>query len=180
MLLLEELARQAVAWLREINRPTCPRAHLGKAIAELGVAEIPGVRSNPRIDEYLSVAIRGGRPLGLRGDDQFSWCACFFSWCGLPDGMAPRAAVSELVADAKALGHWRPADVFHAPQPGDAAIYSRAGGDPRRGGLGHVARVEIPPDADGVYTTIDGNSDNRVRRNRRVLTDRTLLGWIVY
>jgi hypothetical protein len=154
--------------------------HLARAMAELGVAEIPGAASNPRIDEYLAVARRGGKPLGLRGDDQFSWCAAFFSWSGLPPDMTPCAAVAEMVTQAKATGRWRPADVFHSPKPGDAAIFKRSGGDPRTGGLGHIARVEIPPNAAGVYVTVDGNSDNKVQRNTRRLDDPTLIGWVVY
>ena len=154
--------------------------HLERALAEIGVKEIPGPKSNPRIDEYLSVATRNGKPLGLRGDDQFSWCACFFSWCGLPPDMTPCASVSEMVTQAKATGRWRPADTFHDPKPGDAALFKRSGQDPRTGGLGHIARVKDAPDANGDYVTVDGNSENKVKLNNRNLSDPTLIGWFVY
>lgn len=158
-----------------------PMEHLARAIAELGVAEIPGPKSNPRIDEYLSVAIRNGKPLGLRGDDQFSWCACFFSWCGLPPDMTPCAAVAEMVTQAKATGRWRAADVFHDPKPGDAALFKRSGQDPRTGGLGHIARVKVAPDASGNYVTVGGNEGaGVVKLTERNLSDPTLIGWFVY
>lgn len=155
--------------------PTAPpdlaAAHLAKALGELGVHETPGPASTARIDEYLAVALRGGKPLGLRGDDQFSWCACFASWCGLPPGMTPRAAVVELVADAKGLGLWRDNAVWHDPQPGDLAIYA-TGGVPH-----HVNRVELAPWG-GHFGAVGGNEANAVRRSTRALTEP--VGWITY
>ena len=153
--------------------------HLARAIAEIGVAEVPGSRSNPRIDEYLSVCERGGHLLGLRGDDQFSWCAAFASWCGLPPGMRPRAAVAELVTDARLRGYWRDNSTWHDPKPGDLAIYARNGQDPRTGGQGHVNRVEHVEMANGVYGAIGGNEDNAVRRSVHHRMDNPV-GWIVY
>jgi uncharacterized protein (TIGR02594 family) len=154
--------------------------HLARAVGELGVKEIPGTPSNPRIEAYLAVALRDGRPLNLRGDSEVSWCACFASWCGLPPGMTPRAAVSELVADARAQGRWYATETARAPAPGDLAIFKRAGGDPRIGGNGHVARVEISPDATGAYVTIGGNEADQVRRTLRSTREPDLVGWIVY
>jgi hypothetical protein len=145
--------------------------HLGRALGELGVHETPGPASTARIDEYLAVALRGGKPLGLHGDDAFSWCACFASWCGLPPGMTPRAAVVELVADAKTLGLWRDNAVWHDPQPGDLAIYA-TGGVPH-----HVNRVELRPQG-GTFGAVGGNEGNAVRRSTRTTSEP--VGWIVY
>lgn len=148
--------------------------HLSRALEEVGQKEIPGPKSNPRIDEYLAVCLRRGKLLGLRGDDQFSWCAAFASWCGLPPGMTPRAAVSELVADSRKLGLWR--DAGHVPKPGDLAIYARAGGDPRKGGLGHVNRVIDVEDV--FFRAVGGNEADSVRLSQRPLSEP--IGWVVY
>jgi hypothetical protein len=145
--------------------------HLARALGELGVHETPGPASTARIDEYLAVALRGGKPLGLHGDDQFSWCACFASWCGLPPGMTPRAAVVELVEDAKGLGLYRDNATWHDPQPGDLAIYA-TGGVPH-----HVNRVELRPQG-GTFGAVGGNEANAVRRSTRQITEP--VGWIVY
>jgi hypothetical protein len=142
-------------------------AHLARALAEVGQKEIPGAKSNPRIDEYLALCVRGGKLLGLRGDDQFSWCAAFASWCGLPPGMVPRAAVAELVTDSRKLGLWR--DAGYRPKPGDLAIYARAGGDPRKGGLGHVNRVVSVSDV--FFKAVGGNEADAVKLSERALTE---------
>ncbi len=176
-----EAVKDAAGKFAALMAPSLADAHLERALAELGISEIPGTRSNPRIDEYLAVAMRGGKRLGLRGDDQFSWCACFFSWCGLPPGMTPCAAVSEMVTQAKATGRWRPADTFHDPKPGDAVLFKRSGQDPRTGGLGHIARVKVAPDASGNYVTVGGNEGSGVvKLTERNLSAPTLIGWFVY
>ena len=119
--------------------PTPGAARLGArapAIAEqelaAGVAEIPlGSNRGPRIDEYLY-------PTGLRG---VAWCAAFESWCrrkGLRPGesnpLGYNAAVARLWAAAAEAGLARSPQ--YVPQPGDAAIWRRAGQDPRSGGEG--------------------------------------------
>lgn len=182
-----ELARMALAgvgsWLAMVGRHLLDRAqdgsagHLQRAMAEVGVQETPGPASTTRIDQYLSVCIRNGKLLGLRGDDQFSWCAAFASWCGLPDGMTPRAAVAELVSDARALGLWRDGSVWRDPQPGDLAIYARAGQDPRTGGSGHVNRV-VQKLGGGMMRTVGGNEQDAVRLSERHLSEP--VGWVVY
>ena len=160
---------------------SAPERHLARALAEVGVHETPGPASTARIDEYLATAIRGDVPLKLRGDSEFSWCAAFASWCGLPDGMTPRASVAELIADARALGLWRSGDMWHDPKPGDLACYARAGGDPRRGGLGHVNRC-IEQVGGGKFRAVGGNethpSGGAVNVSVRPLTEP--IGWIVY
>lgn len=160
---------------------SAPERHLARALAEVGVHETPGPASTARIDEYLATAIRGGVPLNLRGDSEFSWCAAFASWCGLPDGMTPRASVAELIADARKLGLWRSGDVWHDPKPGDLACYARGGGDPRKGGLGHVNRC-IEQVGGSKFRAVGGNethpSGGAVNVSVRPLTEP--IGWIVY
>jgi hypothetical protein len=95
--------------------------------------------------------------------------------------MTPRASVAELIADARKLGLWRSGDVWRDPQPGDLACYARAGGDPRKGGLGHVNRVIERVDA-GHVRCVGGNephpSGGAVNISVRSLTEP--IGWIVY
>jgi len=43
------------------------------AFKELGVEEIPGLESNPKIDKYLAVT-------GMSPDDSIPWCAAYLSW----------------------------------------------------------------------------------------------------
>jgi hypothetical protein len=73
----------------------------------------------------------------------------------------------------------------YRPRPGDLAVFARAGGDPRRGGPGHVSRVETGVDAEGAYATIGGNEGGpahhggAVLRTARNVSDPSLVGWIV-
>jgi hypothetical protein len=88
-----------------------------------------------------------------------------------------RISVRELVEDARALGTWRPLGAY-TPKPGDLAISARDGGDPTRGGTGHVERVESLH-ADHVVT-IGGNELNTWLRSPLKLDDPALRGWICY
>lgn len=84
------------------------------------------------------------------------------------DGAAPvgaahshgwRCSVAELVRDARQAGWWHDAGAMgdYVPKVGDLVISARAGGDPRRGGTGHVERItEVGP-----VVTIGGNESNR-------------------
>lgn len=159
-----------------------------RACLELGVAEVAGPKSNPIIRDMLAGCVRGGKPVGLSSDET-DWCAACASWSALgpaKDGLgagagAPhewRCAVHELVEDARATGAFHDVSTGYTPSPGDLAIYARAGEDPRKGGRGHVARVESVT-ADG-YTTIGGNEGNAVRRTERLRADPSLVGWIAY
>lgn len=158
-----------------------------------GIRETPGPGSTPQVSAYLQPCRRGGSPvagildltgapLGLR-DDSTAWCAAFASWCtavaspGLdPDEVAHgyRAAVAELVTDAKARGRWR--GPTERPELGWLAIWTRAGGDPVRGGTGHVGRVSWIGDA--TYQCVEGNTSDRVAEVTHTFADDSLRGWI--
>lgn len=43
------------------------------AIDELGVKEVPGLATNPRIAEYLET-------VGMPGNDEIAWCSAFMNW----------------------------------------------------------------------------------------------------
>jgi hypothetical protein len=155
------------------------------AVAELdaGIAEVPpGSNSGPRVREYLAGCERDGRQVGLTAGD---WCAAAASWCAFRAQRGAeqvphrwRISVRELWADAVAVGAAVRAGPGVLPEPGDLAILARGGGDPTRGGIGHVARVELVSGDE--YVTVDGNSGVSWKRNRRRLNDPALRGWIRY
>lgn len=76
-----------------------------------------------------------------------------------------RCSVRELVEDARALGTWRPRGDGYIPQRGDLVISARAGGDPTRGGQGHVERVVHVSYTEPIWIeTIGGNEGNEWTR----------------
>lgn len=85
-----------------------------------------------------------------------------------------RAAVHELVTDARATGTLR--DASATPAPGWLAIYRRGHGDPMRGGEGHVEIVESVDADGGTFAAIGGNVGDRVARVTHALGD--FVAWI--
>lgn len=151
---------------------------------EVGVHETPGPGATPRVVEYGKGAIRRGHVLDLGNDDTPAWCCVLQGWAeeGLPGAMVKRWAVAEAWADAVANGTARPRE--YKAKAGDLAVFSR-GGDPRRGGQGHVARVVEDVDENGDYPAIGGNEGGaahfggEVLLTKRNTSDPTLVGWIV-
>lgn len=164
---------------------------------EAAPREIPGSAHNPRIVSYGEHCRRGGRLLGVdeRGQpiwdggarvgaatDEEHWCAKLVSHCyrvGLRAGEQPvhglRVSVSELIADLRASGRFRDVSSGYKPKPGDIGMTGREGGDPRKGGPGHVFRVETVGASSAVC--IGGNENNTILRTARSLTDPALVGW---
>jgi len=173
------------------------------ARSQLGVTETPsGSNTGREIRGYLAPCVRGGRRVGLTAGE---WCAAFASWCvwlawaeadewGAAEiaamvewreagGEAPpigyRCAVHELVSDARASGAWRGPESAEVPLPGDLLVFGRAGSDPTRGGLGHVAVCEAWSAA--ANAAISGNDGNAVRRREwsgSAAPWGPLLGWV--
>ena len=173
----------------KVDSPGARALRLAEAELAAGVHEDPiGSNTGRRVREYLRACVRDRRlPDGSveqfrLGLTRAEWCAAFASWCAFranAEGDLPhayRASVAELWRDAVASGAARPPS--HRPRAGDLGIYARSGGDPTKGGRGHVARVCAEPDGDGAYETIDGNHNHRVERVRRVLGD--CVGWVAY
>jgi len=139
--------------------------------------EPPGSNTSERIREYLAPCVRRatGLLLGLRAG---AWCAAAQS-CAQRECLAPgeqtrhgyRAAVSEIVEDAKQQGTFR--DRAYRPKRGDLMIRTREGGL-------HVARVRTEPLPDGSFTTIAGNESDRWSVSAMKLTDPRIVGWVVY
>lgn len=122
---------------------------LNVALAELGVAEIPGKKSRPRIVEYYAAA---GSDVT---DDAVAWCSAFMNWvfaqCGIrgTKNLAARSWVT-----------WgKPTK----PEPGAVVIFPRG-----QGWQGHVAMVEkVVGDS---IVIIGGNQSNRVSRETRKIS----------
>lgn len=171
--------------------------------AGLAPREVPGPRSDPRILAYSAMCRRGGTLLGVElpwdggmpyplwsggtplplGRDEDAWCAALASATllgALRPGDTPphglRVSVRELVEDARGKGTLRGLD--YEPRPGDLGIDARAGGDPLRGGTGHVWRVDLV--ADGMAFGLGGNEANEIRVSWRPLVAPERRGWIAY
>lgn len=89
---------------------------------ELGVKEVAGNGSNPRVIEYLSTTTL---PKSYATNDETPWCSAFVNWCMIKAG----AKGTNSAAARSWLAWGRPIDV---PVPGCVAVLSREGG-------GHVA-----------------------------------------
>lgn len=148
------------------------RGELGRGVREMP----PGSNTGPDVRAYLAPCVRNGRRLGLTVG---AWCAAFASWCvweawltgassgpsvltWTPDArpafadlryppIGYRAAVSELVDDARATGTWRPAQAAEEPRPGDLLVWSH-----------HVGLCEVW--APGERAAICGNDGDAVAR----------------
>jgi hypothetical protein len=120
-------------------------------------------------------------------DVALAWSAASWQAVGYPP-FGYRAAVSELVADAKLTSAW--VDVAEMakghmdrklPKRGDLLIFARAGGDPRTGGTGHVVLVEAPGkldpagnvvDAEDAWVVVSGNAPGgTIAREVRTMAD---------
>lgn len=162
---------------------------LAQAELAAGVREATGRNDGAQIARYFTGARRRSPQTGLEVATGWApgweWCAAAASWCvwtqAHAEAVAPhgwRIAVHELVTDARASGAWRPAGSGYSPKPGDLCILRRGGGDPTRGGIGHVGRVESVDGAEVV--TVDGNAGTAWGRARRALASPDIVGWVSY
>lgn len=177
---------------RPLAASTGERSSLGLRALELSLVELAadvreepsGSNDGPRIRVYRAGAMRKGRPLRAGPGPWCAYAASWAAWTAEQDSPPPgspvphgwRASVAELIDDARAEGAWHDAGDGYQPAPGDLACFGRAGGDPRRGGAGHVGRVEsVTPET---VTTIDANVGDRWARVTRPMA--SVLGWIAY
>lgn len=113
------------------------------AIGELGVREVPGQGSNPRIIEYLKSTTLD-RALAAR--DSTPWCSGYVNWCVEKAGLAGTDS-----AAARSWLHWgRPITM---PRRGCIAVLSRGDG----GHVGCYVRKEP-----GKVFLLGGNQTNEV------------------
>lgn len=114
------------------------------AMHEVGVSEVSGRASNPRIDEYLST-------VGLSGDET-PWCAAFVNWVleasGLPGTGAP---------NARSFLRWGMDIPLDDAQPGDIVVFARGSSSWE----GHVAFFSRRVDS-ATIAVVGGNQKNSV------------------
>jgi uncharacterized protein (TIGR02594 family) len=111
------------------------------ALAELGQAELPGQKSNARIEEYHAAA-------GGVATDDVAWCSSFVNFCMERGGVAGTHSKSA----RSWLGWGRAAS---EPAPGAVVVLSR--GDPPKGHVGFYVGTE-----GGRVRLLGGNQGNAV------------------
>lgn len=119
---------------------------------ELGTAEIPGPKDNPRVIEYWRIA--GLDRENPAHNELTSWCGAFIAACFASVKVTPWG-------DASARSWGRPGSAVRLPRP----VYGSIGVKMRTGGLvwqGHVGIVAaVSPDGKHV-TLLAGNQGDKV------------------
>lgn len=120
---------------------------LAVAIAEVGVAQYPPGRSNPRITQYHEGT-------NIRGyDDKASWCSSFVNWCLAQAGVKGTGS-----ALARSWLEW--GEPLADPAPGCIAVLSRDDPASWKGHVGFYLRH------DGQYVhLLGGNQLGEVREH---------------
>lgn len=109
---------------------------------QLGVKELPGPATNPRIAEYL-------KSVHLHPEDEIPWCSAFVNWC-----------IEKVAIDGTDRGNarsWLDWGTPCGPQLGAVCILWR---ESRLGSKGHVGFFERAEGASVVL--LGGNQGNQV------------------
>jgi hypothetical protein len=143
-----------------------------------------------RIAYYHAVAVRNGKPLGIKAGN---FCASAQSRAlveclllGDVKPHEPRAGAIELLSDALHGGRFHGAAEVRArkwlPRPGDLAIYDRSNpADPKTSWLRHVDRVIRVSDDQTQYENIGANElGGAWRREWSPFSHPKLLGFVAY
>jgi hypothetical protein len=182
---MPEMLRKHVAPWLGYAADTLPtrvlKTPLDIALGYVGWKEEGGANRGPIVRASLDGCMRDGKPLGIK--EGVAWCAAFVGLCDFEAhaNYPWRAAVRELVEDARANGRWR--ERSYMPNPGDLAIYKRGGKDPRRGEEGHVDRViRVAMKDSELIEVVGGNVGDRVTQRTIDLgaekPGEELVGWI--
>ena len=115
------------------------------ALAEIGVAEIPGLEVNPQILKYF-------HETGFEyiKDETISWCAAFVNWCCKKNSL-------ELAGDLMARTRLKIGKRVLQPRIGDIVVLWR---ESKNSYKGHVG-IFINQIKDNIYV-LGGNQDNMV------------------
>ncbi|WP_206911560.1 hypothetical protein IGL98_000487 [Enterococcus sp. DIV0840] len=148
---------------------------------------VPKVTSYMMKDDERLIKIAEGE-IGNKGgekywrwfgfDSQVSWCAVFVSWVSdqagyLDEGRLPKSASTlEMVQWFKGIKKYQPATSSYTPKIGDLIFFDWDGG---KTGKDHVGIVEY---FDGnTIQTIEGNSENEVKRNTYAVDSVVISGY---
>ena len=127
------------------------------ARSEIGIAQYPDGKSNPRITEYH-------HDTNIRGyDDKASWCSSFVNWSLIQAGFSGTGS-----ALARSWLEW--GEILRAPKLGCIAVLSRDDPSSWKGHVGFFLRA----DEEYIYL-LGGNQLGTVCENGYPLT--TLLGY---
>jgi CHAP domain len=131
------------------------RAAASGALANVGVTEEGGDNRGRWVEAYqASVGIPAGSP----------WCAAFVRFrfeqaadkldLELPAAFPDSGWVPAYVSWAKRSGFWVPAKDADQIQKGDLACFWF----PAKGRCAHIGIVVAPPNEDGIFQTVEGNT----------------------
>jgi peptidoglycan hydrolase-like protein with peptidoglycan-binding domain len=126
----------------------------------------------------------GGGVEKYRGNRQ-AWCCYFWSW-GTKQATGRYPLGAKLGACRTAWKRAQDQGVAHnkgdyIPIPGDAFVILRRDNKNKltgRGHIGFVLRVEVAGGSAVAIDTVEGNTGNRVKVGRRLLSERELVGFI--
>jgi len=142
-------AKKGVKAKKDVKELAAPAEPAWMAIArrELGVKELPGNATNPRIAEYNASTTYGAK------DDETSWCSSFVNWCVAGAKIAGTGNVA-----ARSWMTW--GQSLHAPRPGCVTVLWR---DSPQSWKGHVAFfVKADPHNANRIILLGGNQGDSV------------------
>lgn len=123
------------------KQPALPWIDIG--MAQMGVQEIKGPKTNPEIEKWLKQLQAGW------SDDETAWCGVFVAWCLLQAGVKyPKLWM-------RALAYRSAGAKLSKPAYGCVAIKSRKGG-------GHVCFVVGRDKKTGKLVCLGGNQGDKV------------------
>ena len=133
---------------------------LGVALCEDDekVREVGGNNRGPRVARYLADAgINVAAP----------WCAAFVQYCSdvAANGVGVANPLDEVKLEALVQSYYNwaasvPARIVGTPVPGDLILYDFHGH-----GWDHIGFVAVPPDANGIVHTVEGNTGDVNQRD---------------
>jgi len=131
------------------------------------------------VDDYNSI-----RPLpqGYRLQYSDAWCAAFVSVCakraGLLELIPAECSCPRMIEGFRALGRWVEDDGY-VPAAGDIIFYDweDSGSGDNTGTADHVGIIESVDEANGSFTTIEGNISSTVARRFLPLNGQYIRGF---
>ena len=126
------------------------------AHAEIGVEEIDGSNSGPRVEEYQSATNLAGTG--------YAWCAAFICWCVREAAIKAGVKFTETFKRPTTAGAWA-LEAWSLKQDHSTWTLKRPGRDLLPGDLviynfSHCGIVRTAPDDTGHFTAIEGNTNH--------------------
>lgn len=122
---------------------------------EIGIQEVAGPGSNPRVVEYLKTT---SLPASMAESDDTPWCSAFVNWCMERAGIQGTGR-----ANARSWLTW--GQPLQMPRVGAVMVFSREQAGASAGHVSLFVRDEQMPSGKTVYWCLGGNQNNRVSVN---------------